>query len=79
MHTPEESPLDELTEAARAVFRRWGAKSRGLRTLTPERRSEIARNAAKARWERKRQAEIDTIRPMIEHWARTPITKRDSK
>lgn len=49
------------SEAARALGRRGGLKGGAARAakLSPERRSEIARNAVKARWDRVREAQAD--------------------
>ncbi|GAA4344348.1 hypothetical protein [Flaviaesturariibacter amylovorans] len=50
----QKAPVDTLTAAAAAMGRRGGQKGGPARAkaLSPERRSEIARNAAKARWNR---------------------------
>jgi len=50
---------EELRELARALGRRGGLKGGRARAekLTPEERKEIARKAAKARWDKSRQQE----------------------
>ncbi len=50
---------EEKSEAARLLGRLGGRKGGKARAekLSPERRKEIARKAAKARWEKKRQQE----------------------
>jgi hypothetical protein len=53
-HSLECGPMTKKNPAAVALGRRGGKKSAEARMekLTPEQRSEIARNAAKRRWER---------------------------
>lgn len=53
---PEEDPRDEISKAAAALGRLGGKKGGPARAkkLSPERRSEIARQAARSRWERTR-------------------------
>ena len=50
---------EELRELARELGRRGGLKGGRARAekLTPEERTEIARKAAKARWDKRRQQE----------------------
>ena len=50
---------EELRELARELGRRGGLKGGRARAekLTPEERKEIARKAAKARWDKRRQQE----------------------
>jgi hypothetical protein len=50
---------EELRESARKLGRRGGLKGGKARAekLTSEERTEIARKAAKARWDKKRQQE----------------------
>ena len=56
----EKNPADvELRELARILGRRGGLKGEKARAakMTPEERSEPARKAAKARWDKKRREE----------------------
>ena len=56
--TENQDPTDdELRELARLLGRRGGLKGGKARAakMTPEERSESARKAAKARWEKKRR------------------------
>jgi hypothetical protein len=50
---------EELRESARKLGRRGGLKGGRARAekLTPEERKEIARKAAKVRWDKRRQQE----------------------
>jgi hypothetical protein len=50
---------EELRESARKLGRRGGLKGGRARAdkLTPDERKEIARKAAKARWDKRRQQE----------------------
>ena len=50
---------EELRESARELGRRGGLKGGRARAdkLTPDERKEIARKAAKARWDKRRQQE----------------------
>ena len=52
-------PIDEKKKAAQESGRRGGLKGGAARAskLTPEQRSEIARNAAKKRWSTKQHAD----------------------
>lgn len=52
---------DDASAAARALGRRGGLKGGAARaaSLTPERRSQIARDAVRARWDRVREAQAD--------------------
>ncbi len=53
---------EEMRELARKLGRRGGLKGGKARAekLSDERKSEIARNAAKARWAKKRQQEEES-------------------
>lgn len=53
--TPEADTRSEISKAAAALGRRGGLKGGKARAkaLSPERRSEIAKKAAQARWERR--------------------------
>ena len=58
--TEEKDPPDEeLRELARKLGRRGGLKGGPARAkkMTPEERSESARKAAKARWDKKKREE----------------------
>jgi hypothetical protein len=57
MNEENERAGEELREAARKLGRRGGLKGGKARAekLTPEERKEIARKAAKARWDKRGQ------------------------
>jgi hypothetical protein len=58
--TDEQDPeAEEMRELARRLGRRGGKKGGPARRdkLTPERRTEIAKKAAEARWAKRRQQE----------------------
>jgi hypothetical protein len=59
MNEENERAGEELREAARKLGRRGGLKGGRARAekLTPEERKKIARKAAKARWDKRRQEE----------------------
>jgi len=59
MSEENERADDELRESARKLGRRGGLKGGKARAekLTPEERKEIARKAARARWDRRRRQE----------------------
>jgi len=59
MSEENERADDELRESARKLGRRGGLKGGKARAekLTPEERKEIARKAARARWDKRRRQE----------------------
>ncbi len=59
MAEEQDQPDEELRELARRLGRRGGLKGGPARAakMTPEERSESARKAAKARWDKKQREE----------------------
>lgn len=62
MSDEQDPEAEEMRELARKLGRRGGKKGGPARRdkLTPERRKEIAKKAAEARWAKKRQQEEES-------------------